>query len=100
MQSLIPTTHTHTYTCPLTLLSACFAQVRFDRTDGNGFILNTLSDSDRGLQLSFTFCLTLPGVAAGSDAERERGEAMRGHYCAAVASTLARVREMVQEGKI
>jgi hypothetical protein len=75
-------------------------QVQFERVGENGFIQNTISDSDAGLLLSFTFGLNFPGVEAGSAAETAKGDEMKGAYIGAVAATLERVRKMVRDGEI
>lgn len=75
-------------------------QVQFERVGENGFIQNTVSDSEAGLQLAFTFGLNFPGVEAGSDAEQAKGNEMKGAYIGAVAATLDRVRQMVRDGEI
>ena len=72
-------------------------QVHFERVGGEGFIENTISSSDRGLLLTFTFGLVFPDTEAGSAAEQEKGESMKDYYIAAVAATLAKVREMSSE---
>jgi Domain of unknown function (DUF1857) len=72
-------------------------QVQFERVGENGFIQNTISNSDAGLQLTFTFGLNFPGVAPGSDAEQAKGDEMKHAYIGAVAATLARVRQMVRD---
>ena len=75
-------------------------QVHFTRVGGGGFIENTISTSDQGLQLAFTFGLVFPGTEAGSAGEREKGESMKGDYIGAVAATLAKVREMKRAGEL
>lgn len=75
-------------------------KVQFERRDGTGWIDNTLSESEHGLSLAFTFGVTFPGIAPDSDAERAKGDAMRGVYVGAVAATLARVRQMVVDGDL
>jgi hypothetical protein len=75
-------------------------KVQFERMDGTGWIDNTISDSDSGLILSFTFGINFPGMAAGSDEEKAQGEGMRGSYVGAVAATLNRVRRMVSDGTL
>lgn len=78
-------------------------EVLFERvgTQANaGWITNLISESARGLLLTFSFAVNLPGAAPGSDEERERGMAMRSSYVAAVEATLKRVRELVADGKI
>jgi len=75
-------------------------QVTFERQDGTGWINNTLSDSEFGLLLTFTFGLTFPGIEENSPAEREHGDSVRGAYVGAVAATLARVRQMVLGGEL
>jgi len=75
-------------------------QVHFERVGSGGFIENTISDSDAGLLLTFTFALPFEGTAAGSAEERAKGEGMRASYVAAVSATLAKVRELVASGKL
>ncbi|AUW58106.1 DUF1857 domain-containing protein [Sphingobium sp. SCG-1] len=75
-------------------------QVQFERVGENGFIQNTISDSDAGLQLTFTFGLNFPDTEAGSEAEKAKGNEMKGAYIGAVAATLDRVRQMVRDGEI
>lgn len=77
-------------------------EVYFERVDppNGGWIANVISDSDRGLLLTFTFGLTFPGVAEGSAEERQRGEAVKESYVAAIAATLAETRRRVREGVI
>ncbi|WP_156680764.1 SRPBCC family protein [Sphingomonas profundi] len=75
-------------------------QVQFERVGENGFIQNTISDSDAGLQLTFTFGLNFPGTEPGSAAEKAKGDEMKGAYIGAVAATLDRVRQMVRDGEI
>jgi hypothetical protein len=75
-------------------------QVQFERVGENGFIQNTVSDSEAGLQLAFTFGLNFPGTDPDSDAERAKGDEMKGAYIGAVAATLDRVRQMVRDGEI
>lgn len=75
-------------------------QVQFERVGENGFIQNTLSDSEAGLQLAFTFGLTFPGTEPGSPEEQAKGDEMKGAYIGAVAATLERVRQMVRGGEL
>ncbi|MCB2086336.1 MAG: DUF1857 family protein [Sphingomonadaceae bacterium] len=75
-------------------------QVNFDRLDGTGWITNTISDSEAGLLLTFTFGITFPGIEEGTPAEQEHGDNMRGAYTGAVAATLDRVRQMVRDGEL
>lgn len=75
-------------------------QVHFERVGENGFIENTISDSEQGLQLAFTFGLNFPDAEPGSEAERTKGDAMKGSYIGAVAATLDRVRQMVRNGEL
>jgi hypothetical protein len=75
-------------------------QVHFERVGEQGFIENTISESARGLLLSFTFALDFPGTAPGSPEERTKGDHMRHAYIAAVGATLARVRKMVADHEI
>jgi hypothetical protein len=76
--------------------------VRFDRTSGEvlGTILNEILEDDSGeLSLRFSFDLELEGVEAGSAAEKEYEETMKGDYEKAVESTLAAIRRWVGEGQ-
>jgi hypothetical protein len=75
-------------------------KVQFVRTDGTGWIDNTISDSDTGLILSFTFGINFPGIEAGSAEEKSKGDSMRGAYVGAVTATLNRVRQMVANGEL
>lgn len=75
-------------------------QVHFERVGEDGFIENIISTSDLGLLLTFTFGLSFPGTEPGSDAERAKGEEMKGAYIGAVAATLAKVRQMKSAGEI
>ena len=75
-------------------------KVQFERTDGTGWIDNTISDSETGLILSFTFGINFPGIEAGSTEEKSKGDSMRGAYVGAVAATLSRVRQMVAAGEL
>jgi hypothetical protein len=75
-------------------------QVYFERMDGSGWIYNTISDSELGLLLTFTFGINFPGIAAGTPEEVTHGDSMRGAYVGAVAATLTRVRQMVLDGEV
>jgi hypothetical protein len=75
-------------------------QVHFERVGEGGFIENTISDSDLGLLLTFTFALTMPGTAPGSAEEKAKGDGMKHAYIGAVAATLDRVRQMARDGEI
>lgn len=75
-------------------------KVQFERMDGTGWIDNTLSESEAGLLLTFTFGVTFHGIEPDSDAERAQGDTMRGAYIGAVEATLSRVREMVSAGTL
>lgn len=75
-------------------------QVQFERVGTGGFIQNTISDSEKGLLLAFTFAVPFPGVDEGSKEEREKGESMRLVYIGAIGATLKKVREMVAEGSL
>ena len=75
-------------------------QVHFERLGEKGFITNTISESDEGLLLNFTFALDFPGTEAGSPEEQAKGDGMRHAYVGAVAATLKRVRAMVSDGEI
>jgi hypothetical protein len=69
-------------------------QVRFERAGTNDFIQNTISESERGLLLTFTVGVSFPGTASGSPEEQKAGDAMRQAYVGAVGSTLRRAREL------
>lgn len=77
-------------------------QVHFARVgdEDGGFILNTVSDSEQGLMLTFTFALNFPGVEPGSAEEKAKGEGMKGAYIGAVNATLKRVRELAASGEL
>jgi len=75
-------------------------KVQFERLDGTGWIDNVISDSEGGLLLTFTFGITFPGIAEDSSEEQAQGDNMRGAYTGAVAATLSRVRQMVQDGEL
>ena len=75
-------------------------QVQFERVGENGFIQNTISDSDTGLWLAFTFGLNFPGTEPGSAAEQAKGDEMKHAYIGAVGATLDRVRQLVRDGAI
>ncbi len=80
-----------------------FVQVHFERVetlDDAGWISNTISESENGLMLSFTFAVNFKGMAAGSEQERQQGEKMKETYRAAIESTLKKIREMVEQNKI
>jgi hypothetical protein len=75
-------------------------QVQFERVGTKDFIQNTISDSERGLLLTFTVGVSFPGTAPGSSEEQQAGDAMRQAYVNAVGSTLKRARELVQSSAI
>jgi hypothetical protein len=78
-------------------------EVLFERVgteDNAGWITNVISESDHGLLLTFTFAVNLPGAAPGTEEERQKGAAMKESYIGAVKATLARVRQLVGEGKV
>jgi hypothetical protein len=75
-------------------------QVQFERVGSGGFIQNTISESDKGLLLTFTFGLPFPGTEPGSKEEKEKGESMRHAYVGAVGATLKTVRELVSQGEL
>ena len=78
-------------------------EVLFERVgteDNAGWITNVISESEHGLLLTFTFAVNLPGAAPGTTEERVKGEAMKASYVGAVKATLARVRQLVGEGKL
>jgi hypothetical protein len=82
----------------ITLLAP--VQVQFERVGSGGFIQNTISESEKGLMLSFTFGLPFPGTEPGSSEEKAKGESMRGSYVGAVGATLKTVRELVSKGEL
>ena len=75
-------------------------QVQFERLGTGGFIQNTISESKKGLLLTFTFSLPYPGTEPGSAEERAKGDSMREAYIGAIDATLKKVREMVTAGKL
>ncbi|HWE72209.1 MAG TPA: SRPBCC family protein [Stellaceae bacterium] len=78
-------------------------EVLFERVgteDNAGWITNVISESDHGLLLTFTFAVNLPGAKPGTEEERVKGAAMKESYIGAVKATLARVRQLVGEGKL
>ena len=78
-------------------------EVLFERVDNEanaGWITNVISESEHGLLLTFTFAVNMPGTKPGTPEEREKGTAMRDSYVGAVKATLARVRTLVNEGKL
>ena len=78
-------------------------EVDFERVDAQGYdgwITNVISESAKGLMLTFTFAVGFPGAAAGSEAEREQGDAVRASYASAVESTLAATRRLVSENRL
>ena len=77
-------------------------QVHFQRIESadNGWITNVLSDSERGLALTFTFALVFDGIAAGSEDEKRKGEEVRESYVEAISATIAETRRRVQAGEI
>ncbi|MGO8918386.1 MAG: SRPBCC family protein [Stellaceae bacterium] len=74
--------------------------VHFERVGEAGFIDNTISDSERGLLLTFTFSLTMPGTEPGSAEEKVKGDGMKHAYIGAVAATLERVRQMARDREL
>jgi hypothetical protein len=77
-------------------------EVLFQRIESadNGWITNVLSDSERGLMLTFTFALVFDGVVAGSDAERRKGEEVRESYIEAIGATIKETRRRASAGEI
>ena len=77
-------------------------QVHFTRIDpaDGGWIANVMSESDRGLLLTFIFALTFPGVAAGSSEERRLGGQVKASYVEAITATIAETRRRVKEGVV
>jgi hypothetical protein len=73
---------------------------RVDTEDNAGWITNVISESEHGLLLTFTFAVNLPGTTPGTPEERAKGEVMKDSYVGAVKATLARVRQLIGEGKL
>jgi hypothetical protein len=75
-------------------------QVQFERIGSEGFIQNTISESEAGLLLTFTFGIPFLGTSAGSEEERAKGGGMRTSYVEAVNATLRKVRQMVENKEL
>lgn len=78
-------------------------QVLFERVDTDehaGWITNVISESERGLMLTFTFAVNFPGVQPGSESEKQQGQQMKSSYVKAVEATLKEVRRLASEGKL
>ncbi len=73
---------------------------RIDTAEHAGWITNLISESERGLMLTFTFAVNFPGVEPGSEAERQRGQQMKSLYMRAIEATLQEVRRLASEGKL
>ncbi|SCK14915.1 protein of unknown function [Variovorax sp. HW608] len=73
-----------TYTAPMV--------VHFERINSVGWITNTISESERGLMLTFSFSVELPDVKPGSQEEKELGAQMGKGYMLAVETTLKEAR--------
>ena len=73
---------------------------RVDTEENAGWITNVISESEHGLLLTFTFAVNMPGAAPSTPEERAKGGAMGRSYVGAIAATLARVRQLVGEGKL
>lgn len=73
---------------------------RIDAQGHDGWVSNLISESDRGLMLTFTFAVGFPGVAANSVEERRRGDEVKASYLRAVDSTLAAVRQLVRDNQL
>jgi hypothetical protein len=76
-------------------------EVLFERVDAQGYdgwISNVISDSARGLLLTFTFSVSFPDISPGSDEEKNRGDAVKDSYLSAIASTLEATRKLVATG--
>lgn len=72
----------------------------FDRVGENGFIENTISDSEQGVHLAITSGLNFPDTEPGSDTERAKGDAVNNSYVGEVAATLDLVCQFVQNGEV
>lgn len=78
-------------------------EVMFERvgtTTNAGWITNVISESDRGLLLTFTFGLVFPGVEPGSAAEKQKGDSLKSDYLGAIGATLRTVRKLISEGRL
>ncbi len=75
-------------------------QGHFERVSKDGFIENTIGDSERRLLLEFAFGLNVPDTKPGSEAERQKREGTHHGYVAAVDATLYRVRQAVSDKEI
>lgn len=78
-------------------------EVHFERVEAQGYdgwITNLLSESDRGLMLTFTFAVGFPGIAPGSAEEKRRGDEMKASYLSAVDSTLTAARRLAVGGEL
>ncbi len=73
---------------------------RIDTAEHAGWITNIISESERGLILTFTFSVNFPGVSPGSEAEKQRGAEMKSSYVKAVAATLKEVRRLAAAGQL
>ena len=70
-------------------------KVRFERVEAQGFdgwIDNVMSDSEQGLQLTFTFSVGFPGLTHGSPEEQAAGERVKESYFEAVRNTIDETR--------
>ncbi len=72
---------------------------RIDPADG-GWITNLLSEFGDELVLTFTFALTFPGAAPGSDEEQRRGDEVKQSYVEAISVTFRETRRRVAAGEI
>ncbi len=68
---------------------------RVDTVDDAGWISNTISESEQGLMLTFTFAVNFEEVVSGSNEEREQAEKMKAVYKTAIQATLKKIRELV-----
>jgi hypothetical protein len=84
-----------TFTAPVQVLFE-----RIDTAEHAGWITNIISESERGLMLTFTFAVNFPGVEPGSTAETQRGQQMKSSYVKAIEATLREVRRLVSAGKL
>jgi hypothetical protein len=78
-------------------------EVHFRRIDAQGFdgwVSNLISESERGLMLTFTFAVGFPGVAPHSDEEKRRGDEVKASYLSAVDSTLDAVRRLAGSNRL
>ena len=78
-------------------------EVLFERVDAQGYdgwITNVISESARGLMLTFTFSVGFPNTASGSADEKRQGDAVKASYLSAIETTLDATRRLAATGKL